>query len=152
MIWTPWRDTRVRGAALAASVAVLALLNEARLAFEDRLVVPVPALHTSAVANVAAVPAEPPFAIGSLFGLATRAKAGSAPSTPNDVAPITLMGTIVGSDTPAAVCQRGSAPPVILHVGDTISGWRLQHVAPAAAIFIDAAGTRHELRLSPSGN
>jgi hypothetical protein len=65
---------------------------------------------------------------------------------------IVLVGTIIGVEQPAAACRLGDARARILHVGDTLGGWRLERVTPGRAVFIDAGGARHELRLSPLGN
>lgn len=86
------------------------------------------------------------------FGLYMEAPA-VAESAPYITTPaIRLVGTMLGVDQPAAICKLGDAPARILHLGDTLGGWRLQQVAPGRALFIDGNGARHELRLSPLGN
>ena len=83
---------------------------------------------------------------------ASRADAVAPISNAAPAIPITLEGTIAGAEQPAAICRLGGTAARILHIGDTLGGWRLQQVAPGRAVFIDAASQRHELRLNSAGN
>lgn len=155
MMWTPWSDLRVRAAALFATTAIVVAIASGVVALRTDDVTASPPL--SAAPDTAQHPERRGFAAGALvaldpFGLssagATTTESALIPPTP----PMVLVGTIIGVDQPAAACRLGDAPARLLHVGDTLGGWRLQQVAPGRAVFIDAGGARHELRLSPLGN
>ena len=152
MTWTPWRDLRVRVAAgfavLASAFAVYAAVG----ALAEPQVAPAPPLTFSVPAARRTLPARPPLA--QLAALAPFGVSESvATPTPNTsfVPPITLVGTLAGAESPAAICRIGTGTARILHLGDTLGGWRLQQVTPGRAVFVDGASARHELRLSPVG-
>jgi hypothetical protein len=153
--WSPWNELRVRAAALFAAVSIIAAGAAAAAVFRADDVTPAPPLR---IAPDAAAPRErretPVGALVALdpFGLlgADVTATESAPVAP--APPIILVGTIIGIEQPAAACRLGDARARMLHVGDTLGGWRLVQVAPGRVVFIDAGGSRHELRLSPLGN
>jgi hypothetical protein len=155
MMWTPWSELRVRAAALFATVAIMLAVVSAATAFRADDVMPTPPLGAAPDATqqperrnvpVSALVALDPFGLSDPGAIATE----SAPIVPPP--PIILVGTIIGVEQPAAACRLGTAPVRILHVGDTLGGWRLAQVAPGRVVFIDAGGARQELRLSPLGN
>lgn len=154
MIWTPWSDLRVRAAALCSTVAVVATVGAGIAALRSERVPPAPPVDIVPGAAQAVYRRAAGISIAALdpFGLAYTAPPASE-TTPLAAPPsILLVGTIIGGDQPAAACRLGDAPARILHVGDTLGGWRLERVAPGRVVFIDAGGMRHELRLSPLGN
>jgi len=156
MIWTPWSDARVRAAAgfggLCAALTLAALVGASRDAADvasPPLQLPsatVPALTRSATSSDALAALAP-------FG-PSRPASASSQSMAGDTAipPITCVGTIAGSEQPAAICRLALASPRILHAGDTLGGWRLVSVAPGRVVFIDAASRRREFRLSSPGS
>lgn len=155
MNWTPWSDLRLRAAALFATVAIGAAIASGAAALREDVVAPAPPY--GAAPAFAPQPAHVPAARASLegldpFGLADAASPVGDSAPPAAAPDIVLVGTIIGAEQPAAVCRLGDAPARILHVGDTLGGWRLAQVAPGQAVFIDAGGVRHKLRLSPLGN
>lgn len=155
MMWTPWHDLRVRSATIFAFVAVVVTVASGASAFRDDVVVPAPAAGAAPVASLSAAhrgAAGASLAALDPFGAADQ-DAPMAASAPDAAEPlIVLVGTFIGVEQPAAVCRLGAGAARILHVGDSLAGWRLIQVAPARATFIDANGARHELRLSPLGN
>lgn len=155
MTWTPWRDWRVRAAACIALAFIAAAGYALGAALADHPVQAAPALEFSHDSMVP--PAAPAVSRARLEALApfdpARSSDGAPAPTDAGFAPsITLVGTVAGTEQPAAICRLNGADARILHLGDTIGGWRLQQVFPGRALFIDAAGTRHELRLSFVGN
>lgn len=153
MIWSPWIDGRVRLAAAAATLTVALAFNEARLALRHEFVMPAASAVAPVRAGTVTTRWHEPLSLSELFGVASARRATPAMiAPPPALAALRLIGTVAGTDSPSAICVVGSEAPRLLQLGDTIGGWRLQHVAPAMAVFIDAAGRRHELRLSSSGN
>lgn len=155
MMWTPWSDLRVRAAALFATAAIIVAIVSGAAALRTDDVTASPPL--SAVPDAAQPPerrGSPAGALAELdpFGLSGAGAMAAESALILPTPPIILVGTIIGADQPAAACRLGDAPARLLHVGDTLGGWRLQQVAPGRAVFIDADGARHELRLSPLGN
>lgn len=155
MRWTPWQDWRVRAAAFVALTSIATAGYALGVALDDHPVRAAPPLVFSRVS--AARPVTPAVSLARLEALApfnqARFDAGASAATDAGVTPsITLVGTVVGSEQPAAICRLNGADARILFVGDTLGGWRLQQVFPGRALFIDAAGARHELRLSFVGN
>jgi hypothetical protein len=76
----------------------------------------------------------------------------SAPSIAPPPAPLRHVGTVVS--TPArsfAICQRGEAPPKILHVGEQIEGFTLNALARGRAVFATPDGSRLELQAPQPG-
>lgn len=155
MMWTPWQDWRVRAAACVALAGIAAAGYALLAALADYPVQAAPPLEFSR--DAVALPAAPAVSLARLEALAPFSPARSDAGPPaamhvGFIPSITLIGTVAGSEQPAAICRLNGADARILHVGDTLGGWRLQHVVPGRALFIDAAGTRHELRLSFVGN
>lgn len=153
MIWHPLMDVRVRLAAAFASSAFLVAAGALRYAVRVPKVPPDPPVTWTTDTAAMVIRRDAPVALTALdpFG-EIRTGAMNAPS--NDSAPlvpITLIGTIAGASQPTAVCRLGSQSPRLLHLGDTLGGWRLQQVAAGRVIFVDAAGAPHELRLSSLG-
>jgi hypothetical protein len=156
MTWTPWSDVRVRAAAAFALVALGLAARAGFVALAHEGIVPaVPVTFVSTPIAARAVLAPRP-SLARLEGLAPfgETQDGTPPAAPDITIgmPVTLIGTIAGSDQPAAVCRLGPGAPRILHVGDTLGGWRLRQVAPGRAVFIDATGHSHELRLTSPRN
>ncbi len=154
-MWTPWSDRRVRVAALFATGAIVVAVVSAATAFRADDVMPAPPL--GATPDTAQRPERRGTPVGAIvaldpFGLSGAGATAIEPAPIVPVPRIILVGTIIGVEQPAAACRLGDAPARILHVGDTLGGWRLTQVAPGRAVFIDAGGARHELRLSPLGN
>ena len=154
MIWSPWRETAVRGAAAVAAVAVIIAITSAAAAVRPARVAAASALALPSLPDTASAPRAQPARFAQLEPFSPRRGLVEEPGVaPGEPAPaITLIGTVLGGERAAAICRIGTAAPRILHAGDTLGGWRLVDVAPARAAFIDAAGVRHELRLSPPGN
>lgn len=155
MRWTPWQDWRVRAAASVALAGITTAAYALGVALVDHPVHAAPPLVFARAA--AARPATAAVSLTRLQALApfsqTRSDVGASAATDAGVTPsITLVGTVVGNERPAAICRLQGADARILYVGDTLGGWRLQQVSPGRAQFIDAAGARHELRLSFAGN
>lgn len=155
MRWTPWQDWRVRAAACVALTGIAAAGYALGAALADHPVQAAPPLEFSR--DSVAPPAAPAVPMARLEALApfnaARSDAGAPAATDVGFTPsITLVGTVAGSVQPAAICRLNGADARILHVGDTLGGWRLQQVFPGRALFIDAAGARPELRLSFVGN
>lgn len=151
MIWAPWHDLRVRAAAGVTVLALALAVRAASTAFAEPRVAPAAPLIITASAVARFAPPQTPLAqLVALdpFGLAELAP-DAAPSAA--IPPIVLVGTFAGVGAPTAICRLGVSPARILHLGDTLGGWRLQQVSPGLAVFIDGAAVRHELRLSPVG-
>jgi hypothetical protein len=154
MTWSPWRDASVRVAAVFAAAASIIALTAVVAAFRPVHVAAAPTLALSALADTASSPrpSSATFAFAEPFS-PLRGAVGDDSAAPPELPPaIALIGTVIGGEQPAAICRLGAAAPRILHAGDTLGGWRLVEIAPARAVFIDAARVRHELRLSPPGN
>jgi hypothetical protein len=154
MTWTPWREVRVAAAAAFAAVAVVLLGAAVRSAFRNDPVDAGPPLEIrSSTESAARTPRFEPTRLSELNPFdASRAAPDEPASDPPPITPqVFLVGTVLGGVQPAAICRAGDELARILHLGDTISGWRLVEIAPARAVFIDAAGARHELRLLPPG-
>jgi len=105
--------------------------------------------------RVAGAPTDRLIALAPFSALRT-ASASSAASSANRVPDVAsmlrLIGTVADGDQSFAVCRLGAARARMLHLGDTLGGWKLLQVAPGRAIFVDAARVRRELRLDPTGN
>lgn len=153
MTWTPWTESRVRLAALFVAVAVVIAARSAVVAVREDIVAP------SAPLRVVAEPertASAPAASGAFeqldpFGTSRMSPSEASPAMVAPPAPITLVGTVLGTQPLTAVCRMGSLPPRLLHVGDTLGGWRLQQITAGRVVFTDASGASHELRLSSVG-
>jgi hypothetical protein len=148
----PWHDVRVRVAAgFALGAAALAVYAAAWALTEPR-VAPSPPLPFGVPATERTLPARPPIAQLAALAPFGVSESTSAPATSAAFVPaITLVGTLAGADSPAAIFRLGTGMARILHPGDTLGGWRLQQVTPGRAVFVDGALARHELRLSPVG-
>jgi hypothetical protein len=151
---------RVQGALLVAAVGVSLLLRDAWRALERDAVPPAisglalrapSGARRSDVVPMQRLVALAPFSVARREGVPSGVQ---PPITAMADAPgvLRLIGTVADGDGSFAVCQLGAARPKMLHPGDTLGGWQLQHVAPGRATFVDAARTRHELRLTPTGN
>ena len=152
MTWTPWHDLRVRTAAVVAFLALAFAVRAATVALAEPQISPAPPLSI-AIRGITR-PAPTPAPLAQLVALAPFGISDAAPNAVTTVAavpPITLVGTLAGAEAPAAICRLGASTARILHVGDTLGGWRLQQVNPGRAVFVDGAFVRHELRLSPVG-
>jgi len=154
VIWSPWREPVVRLAAAFAAVAVIAALTSVAAVLRPVRVTAAPTLALPSLDESAPSLREQPAPWAHLAPFTPlRGTGGEGVTEPEAAMPtITLIGTVLGGEQPAAICRLGTAAPRILHAGDTLGGWRLVDVAPARAVFIDAARARHELRLSPPGN
>ena len=157
MTWSPFGEWSVRAALLFALAASALVVREGNNALRYDAVVA--AMPMSAMAPQRTGPAGREVPRERLVMLApfsperratTEVATPAATSTVTDV--IRLIGTVAGGDAPFAVCRLGAARTRMLHLGDTLGGWRLQQVAPGRATFIDAARARHELRISSPGN
>lgn len=154
MTWTPWHDRRVHAAAGVVLIGSALLLRSVIVALAEPAIEA--ALPLAFVTDTAAPPTVARAPIGQLAALApfsaSRTPApANAPAIGEPPPPIALVGTLAGAADPAAICRLGAAPARILHVGESLGGWRLLQVAPGRVVFIDEAGVRHELRLSPVG-
>ncbi len=160
MRWTPLRDGRVQFALVVALSGAALLVHDAWQAL-SRPDVP-PALGLPLRADQPAARAADRTPIDRLAALAPFSPArregtpAGAPLNGTAIADVPgvlrLLGTVTNGAESFAVCQLGAARPRMLHPGDTLGGWQLQQVAPGRATFVDAARTRHELRLTPTGN
>lgn len=157
MTWSPFGETRVRVALLFAVAGGALVVSEGSDALRYDAVVPampaLPAVPGNAALAGSDVPLERLAALAP-FSPDRRTTPEGEPADAAAAVPyaIRLIGTVAGGDAPFAVCQLGAARTRMLHLGDTLGGWRLQQVAPGRATFIDAARTRHELRISSPGN
>jgi hypothetical protein len=154
-MWTPWGDLRVRAAALFAAVAVVAAIVSGAAAVRGSGVTPPPPVSSAPDAGrqpVRRIDSARSLVALDPFGLSGAGEPATASAPVMPTPSIVLVGTIIGVEQPAAACRLGDARARILHVGDTLGGWRLERVTPGRAVFIDAGGARHELRLSPLGN
>jgi len=154
MTWSPWRETAVRVAATLAAAAVIVAFASVAAAVRPARIAAASALTLPSLPDSVSAPRARPARFAHLEPFSPmRGTVEDADLSPTEPPPaITLIGTVLGGERPAAICRLGAAAPRILHAGDTLGGWRLVDVAPARAVFIDAAGVRHELRLSPPGN
>jgi hypothetical protein len=156
MTWTPWSDLRVRASAAFALVAIGLAARAGYFALSHDTIVPAPPMMYASPSIVARVALTPRTSLERIEALAPFGETQNGPSaTAPDIAttvPIILIGTIAGADQPAAVCRLGLGDARILHVGDTLGGWRLRQVAPGRVVFVDAAGHSHELRLTSPRN
>lgn len=157
MRWTPLRSWRVRAALIFALAAAAVAVREGVRAVRYAPVAPAPPaaqLPAAALRGAASDGASSDeLAALAPFSPTRTAPADAEPAggfNPSAIA-IRLVGTVAGGDAPFAVCQLGSARARLLHVGDTLGGWTLLRVTPGAATFIDAARTRHELRMTSPG-
>ena len=158
MTWSPFRESSVRVALLFALAASALMVREGNDALRHDAVVaamPVsrPALPPAVLAGHD-VPFERLVALApfSLERRATPEATGPGTAASAGVGAMRLVGTVAGGNAPFAVCQLGAERPRMLHVGDTLGGWRLERVNSGTATFIDAARARHELRISSPGN
>jgi hypothetical protein len=152
MTWTPWHELRVRVAAGFAIGATAIAIYAAAWALAEPRVEASPSLSFSVPAATRTLPARPPIAqLAALAPFGVLESAATPAASAALVPAITLVGTLAGADSPAAICRLGTGTARILHVGDTLGGWRLQQVTPGRAVFVDGALARHELRLSPVG-
>ena len=154
MTWTPWSDTRVRIAAVFATTAIAVIARTTVIVLRADVAAPAtPLTLTPGTAAPAAAPASPLGGLGALapFDESRTGPPAAAVVTVMPLVPLVLVGTIAGTVQPVAVCRQGTAPARILHVGDTLGGWRLLQVAQGSAVFSDAASLHHEIRLSPPG-
>lgn len=152
MMWSPWTDARVRLAALFALGAGLVALGGGLSALREDVLVPSAPRNSTPYAPSVVTHAADPRRLAALDPFAESVASPETDAAAAVPPPIVLIGTIAGGSTPSAVCRLGIQTPRILHVGDTLGGWRLSHVTPGRAVFVDAAGASHELRLSPQGN
>lgn len=154
MKWTPWQDWRVCAAACVALAGITAAGYALGAALADHPVQAAASLEFSH--DSVAPPTATTVSLARLEALApfdpARSDAGAPAADVGFTPSLTLVGTVAGSEQPAAICRLNGADARILHIGDTIGGWRLQQVFPGRALFIGAAGARHELRLSFVGN
>lgn len=157
MTWSPFGETPVRVALLFAVAGGALVVREGIEALRYDAVVPAmpvsPALPGNAALARSDVPLERLAALAP-FSPDRRTTPEDEPPDAAAAAPntIRLIGTVAGGDAPFAVCQLGASRTRMLHLGDTLGGWKLQQVAPGRATFIDAARARHELRISSPGN
>ncbi len=155
MSWSPWHEWRVRGAALFAVAAAMLLLASAVMALRDHAESAAPPLAATAIDPMPVPTVASSLDRDAAARLFTPAQSSaSAPAATADAAApaVTLIGTIAGGDQPSAVCRLGAAGARLLHVGDTIGGWRLQRITPGRAVFIDGTARPHELRFTSPGN
>ena len=157
MTWSPFGERRVRVALLFVVAGSALFVREGSDALRPDAVVPAMPASPAALERPALaggdVPLERLVALAP-FSPDRRTTPEGEPADAAAAAPdaIRLIGTVAGGDAPFAVCQLGASRTRMLHLGDTLGGWRLQQVAPGRATFIDAARARHELRISPPGN
>jgi hypothetical protein len=157
MTWSPFGETRVRMALLFAVACSALLVREGNDALRYDAVVPAMPASPVMPRNAGLEGSDVPFdrlAALAPFSPDRRTTPEGEPADAAAAAPyaIRLIGTVAGGDAPFAVCQLGAARTRMLHLGDTLGGWKLQQVAPGRATFIDAARARHELRISSPGN
>ena len=153
MTWSPWREPRVRAAAVFVAVAVLIATQAMITAMRDDVVLPAPSLRWTTDSMAVRAPRAAAVSFASLdpFGEDRATPVDASRSNSPAALPVTLVGTVAGVPHPTAVCSLGAQSPRILHVGDTLGGWRLQQVMAGRVIFVDANGAPRELRLSSLG-
>lgn len=157
MRWASLRSWNVRAALLFSLAATALVVREGVRAGRYAPVAPTPPATQPPVAAVRGAAFEgvsrDELAALAPFSPARTAPANAVPADDSGLGlmSIRLVGTVAGGDAPFAVCQLGSARVRLLHVGDTLGGWTLLRVIPGAVTFIDAARTRHELRMTSPG-
>lgn len=146
-----WNNARVQRAAAFAGLCAVVLGSTLAAAVRDEPVAQLPPYTPPAV--VVQPAARDVRAFAALAALTPFGDETGAPDL-DDVGPPSprCVGTIVGGDRPSAVCSLPGATSRILHLSDTLGGWRLTRVTPGHVIFIDIVSPRRELRLSFTGN
>ena len=90
-----------------------------------------------------------PFANRAISAVPTT----SSPTSVVDEQPLRVLGTIVDSlGASVAICQLGTLPAVVLHIGQRLGDYELRRVDKASASFLTAEGDRVERRVPRAGS
>ena len=90
-----------------------------------------------------------PFAVRATAALPTT----SNPTPVVDEQPLRVLGTVVDSlGASVAICQLGTLPAVVLHVGQRLGDYELRRIDKASAWFLTPEGDRIERRVPRAGS